>query len=145
MLLWQQDRGVEWHYFAPCKSIQNGLAESFYGRLRDERLNEHPFRSLTTSLRLVGSITARHVRTRVSTSLHRRSSHPGPKRTRTSTGLADKGDDPGIRSWTVRFFCDRTKREEKRGDFATGRQNGIKKRPSLTAKSLIFLGCGGRI
>lgn len=46
MLAWQQDRGVEWHYIAPGKPMQNGFVESFNGRLRDECLNEHLFRSL---------------------------------------------------------------------------------------------------
>jgi putative transposase len=45
MLAWQQDRSVEWHYIAPGKPMQNGLVESFNGRLRDECLNEHLFRS----------------------------------------------------------------------------------------------------
>ena len=35
MLAWQQDRGVEWHYIAPGKPMQNGFVESFIGRLRD--------------------------------------------------------------------------------------------------------------
>ena len=34
ILIWQQQRGVEWHYIAP----QNGFVESFNGRLRDECL-----------------------------------------------------------------------------------------------------------
>lgn len=45
MLAWQQERGVEWHYIAPGKPMQNGFVESFNGRLRDECLNEHLFRS----------------------------------------------------------------------------------------------------
>jgi len=45
MLGWQQDRGVEWHYIAPGKPMQNGFVESFNGRLRDECLNEHLFTS----------------------------------------------------------------------------------------------------
>lgn len=45
MLKWQQDRSVEWHYIAPGKPIQNGFAESFIGRLRDECLNEQLFTS----------------------------------------------------------------------------------------------------
>lgn len=45
MLAWQKDRGVEWHYIAPGKPMQNGFVESFNGRLRDECLNEHLFRS----------------------------------------------------------------------------------------------------
>ena len=41
----QQDQRVEWHYIAPGKPMQNGLVESFIGRLRDECLNEHLFSS----------------------------------------------------------------------------------------------------
>ena len=46
ILGWQEDRQVEWHYIAPGKPTQNGLVESFNGKLRDECLNEHLFRSL---------------------------------------------------------------------------------------------------
>lgn len=45
MLKWQEERGVEWHYIAPGKPMQNGFVESFNGRLRDECLNEHLFTS----------------------------------------------------------------------------------------------------
>ena len=45
MLRWQQDHEVDWHYIAPGKPMQNGLVESFIGRLRDECLNEHLFTS----------------------------------------------------------------------------------------------------
>ena len=41
ILQWQEERGVEWHYIAPGKPMQNGFVESFNGRLRDECLNEH--------------------------------------------------------------------------------------------------------
>ena len=47
ILSWQQQRGVEWHYIAPGKPMQNGFVESFNGRLRDECLNEHLFANLT--------------------------------------------------------------------------------------------------
>jgi putative transposase len=43
ILAWQQERGVEWHYIAPGKPMQNGFVESFNGRLRDECLKEHLF------------------------------------------------------------------------------------------------------
>jgi transposase InsO family protein len=43
ILAWQQQRGVEWHYIAPGKPMQNGFVENFNGRLRDECLNEHLF------------------------------------------------------------------------------------------------------
>ena len=45
MLRWQQDRGIDWHYIAPGKPMQNRMVESFIGRLRDECLNEHMFTS----------------------------------------------------------------------------------------------------
>ena len=45
MLKWQQDRGVEWHYIAPGKPMQDGFVESFNGSFRDECLNEHLFTS----------------------------------------------------------------------------------------------------
>jgi putative transposase len=45
ILQWQEERGVEWHYIAPGKPMQNGFVESFNGRLRDECLNEHLFTS----------------------------------------------------------------------------------------------------
>ena len=46
ILAWAEDWSVEWHYIAPGKPMQNAFAESFIGRLRDEYLNEHLFRSL---------------------------------------------------------------------------------------------------
>jgi putative transposase len=46
ILGWQQERRVGWHYIAPGKPMQNGFVESLIGRLRDECLNEHLFRSL---------------------------------------------------------------------------------------------------
>ena len=46
MLKWQEDRKVGWHYIAPGKPMQNGLVESFKGRMREECLNEHMFPSL---------------------------------------------------------------------------------------------------
>lgn len=45
-MAWSDDTGVGWHYIAPGKPQQNGFNESFNGRLRDELLNETPFRSL---------------------------------------------------------------------------------------------------
>lgn len=53
MLAWQQDRGVEWHYIAPGKPMQNGFVESFNGRLRDECLNEHLFDNLRQARDLI--------------------------------------------------------------------------------------------
>jgi putative transposase len=46
ILAWSQRTGVEWHYIAPGKPMQNGFVESFNGRLRDELLNEVLFSGL---------------------------------------------------------------------------------------------------
>lgn len=46
ILLWSQERLVEWHYIAPGKPQQNAFIESFNGKLRDEFLNETAFSSL---------------------------------------------------------------------------------------------------
>jgi putative transposase len=46
ILQWTDQSGVGWHYIAPGKPQQNGLIESFNGRLRDELLNETLFGSL---------------------------------------------------------------------------------------------------
>jgi transposase InsO family protein len=43
ILAWARDHGVEWHYIAPGKPMQNGYIESFNGRMRDELLNESLF------------------------------------------------------------------------------------------------------
>ena len=46
ILAWSKDHGIDWHYIAPGKPMQNGYAESFNGRMRDELLNETLFTSL---------------------------------------------------------------------------------------------------
>src|ERR1700719_2496489 len=53
ILAWQQQRGVEWHYIAPGKPMQNGFVESFNGRLRDECLNEHLFDTLKQAREII--------------------------------------------------------------------------------------------
>jgi putative transposase len=53
ILAWQQQRGVEWHYIAPGKPMQNGFIESFNGRLRDECLNEHLFGNIREAQRII--------------------------------------------------------------------------------------------
>jgi len=47
VLAWCGELGVEWHYIAPGKPMQNGYVESFNGRMRDELLNETLFLSMT--------------------------------------------------------------------------------------------------
>ena len=46
MLAWTQKSGIDWHFIAPGKPMQNGICEAFNGRMRDELLNETLFRSL---------------------------------------------------------------------------------------------------
>ena len=53
ILQWQEDQGVEWHYIAPGKPMQNGFVESLNGRFRDECLNEHLFRGLTAARNII--------------------------------------------------------------------------------------------
>jgi putative transposase len=53
VLRWVEETGVEWHYIAPGKPVQNAFVESFNGRLRDECLNEHVFRSLSQARGIV--------------------------------------------------------------------------------------------
>lgn len=47
VLKWCQKTGIEWHYIAPGKPMQNGFVESFNGSFRDECLNETLFSSLS--------------------------------------------------------------------------------------------------
>jgi putative transposase len=53
VLAWQEERGVEWHYLAPGKPMQNGFVESFNGKLRDECLNEHLFANLNEARQII--------------------------------------------------------------------------------------------
>ncbi|GAY24328.1 mobile element protein [Sphingobium fuliginis] len=46
VLAWCGQIGIEWHYIAPGKPMQNGYVESFNGRMRDELLNETLFLSM---------------------------------------------------------------------------------------------------
>jgi transposase InsO family protein len=46
VLAWCGEVGVEWHYIARGKPMQNGYVESFNGRMRDELLNETLFLSM---------------------------------------------------------------------------------------------------
>src|SRR5205814_3066724 len=46
IVAWSAETGIEWHYIAPGKPMQNGYIESFNGRMRDELLNESLFMGL---------------------------------------------------------------------------------------------------
>ena len=69
ILEWQEDRGVEWHYVAPGKPMQNGFVESLNGRSRDECLNEHLFRNLPAARHLIEEWRADYNHDRPHTSL----------------------------------------------------------------------------
>ena len=43
MLGWTSEHQIAWHFIAPGKPMQNGICESFNGRMRDELLNETLF------------------------------------------------------------------------------------------------------
>jgi DNA ligase D-like protein (predicted ligase) len=58
ILGWAKDHGVEWHYIAPGKPMQNGYIESFNGRMRDELLNESLFLDLDQVRQLIDAWTA---------------------------------------------------------------------------------------
>lgn len=46
MLAWSHESQIAWHFIAPGKPMQNGICESFNGRMRDEFLNETLFADL---------------------------------------------------------------------------------------------------
>ena len=50
---WAMASGVQLRFIQPGKPIQNGIVESFHGRLRDECLNEHWFVSLGDARQIV--------------------------------------------------------------------------------------------
>lgn len=53
VLAWSEEVGIEWHYIAPGKPMQNAFIESFNGRLRDECTNEHLFHGLREAQRII--------------------------------------------------------------------------------------------
>lgn len=53
MLAWCRDSGIDWHFIAPGKPMQNGYIESFNGRMRDELLNESLFVDLGQARQLI--------------------------------------------------------------------------------------------
>jgi putative transposase len=55
---WAKDHGVDWHYIAPGKPMQNGYIESFNGRMRDELLNETLFFSLDQARQVIADWVA---------------------------------------------------------------------------------------
>ena len=50
---WAYERGIRLRFIAPGKPVQNCYIESFNGRLRDECLNLHWFRSMADAGQIV--------------------------------------------------------------------------------------------
>ena len=67
VLRWCQ--GVEWHYIAPGKPMQNGFVESFNGSFCDECLNETLFSSLAKAREKITAWKEDHNRHRPHSSL----------------------------------------------------------------------------
>jgi putative transposase len=57
---WMAENGVEWHFIDPGKPMQNGICESFNGRMRDELLNETLFFSLDHARAVIACWVADH-------------------------------------------------------------------------------------
>jgi putative transposase len=55
MLAWASEHQIPWHFIAPGKPMQNGYAESFNGRLREECLNPNWFLHLADARRTIES------------------------------------------------------------------------------------------
>jgi hypothetical protein len=53
MLAWTAQNRLSWHFIAPGKPMQNGVCESFDGRMRDELLNETLFFRLDHARRAI--------------------------------------------------------------------------------------------
>jgi putative transposase len=70
ILRWQEEHHIDWHYIAPGKPMQNGFAESFIGRFRDECLNEHLFASLKQARTIIEDWRIDYNTTRPHTSLN---------------------------------------------------------------------------
>ncbi len=66
---WCSDHHVELEFIEPGKPMQNGHAESFNGRLRDECLNLHYFRNLGDAQRKIGAWWREYNHERLHTSL----------------------------------------------------------------------------
>ena len=58
ILGWVREHGLDWHYIAPGKPMQNGYIESFNGRMRDELLNESLFLDLDQARQIIAAWVA---------------------------------------------------------------------------------------
>jgi len=55
VLQWAQAQGIAWHYITPGKPTENGYTESLNGKIRDECLNEHWFKSLPEARTIIST------------------------------------------------------------------------------------------
>jgi len=69
ILSWSAEMNVEWHYIMPGKPMQNGYAESFNGRMRDELLNESLFLGLADARKAISAWVADYNNSRPHSSL----------------------------------------------------------------------------
>ena len=53
ILKWSEEKQINWIYIQPGKPYQNGIIESFNGKLRDECLNENLFLNLRDAERII--------------------------------------------------------------------------------------------
>jgi putative transposase len=60
MFEWSERTGVRLRFIEPGKPVRNALVESFNGKLRDERLNLHWFRSLRRARDEIGAWRRRY-------------------------------------------------------------------------------------
>ena len=69
---WAYRRGIELDFIAPGRPMDNGLIESFNGKLRDECLNMHWFESLAEARRVIERWRVEYNETRPHSSLGNR-------------------------------------------------------------------------
>ena len=70
MLGWTGENQIAWHFIAPGKPMQNGICESFNGRMRDELLNETLFCGLDHARKAVATWVADYNERRPHSALH---------------------------------------------------------------------------
>jgi len=86
ILAWCAKHALEWHYIAPGKPMQNGFAESFNGRMRDELLNETLFRDLDHARAVLADWVADYNTERPHSALGYQTPTAHAKRLTTATG-----------------------------------------------------------
>lgn len=86
-------RGIEWHYIAPGKPMQNGFVESFNGRMRDELLNETMFQNMPHARALVRAWAADYNEERPHSALGYETPKAFAERLTTATGTSAARDE----------------------------------------------------